>query len=80
MGILDLLAVNLFEFEQEWRFAFAKNRDLPRSRSSKYTPRQQKYLLATLMEITWPLKPPFQSEPFQLLDEIALEKAKGRKS
>jgi len=80
VGDFDLLAVNLFEFEQEWRFAFAKNKDLPRSRSSKYTPRQQKYLLATLMEITWPLKPPFQPEPFQLLDEIALEKAKRRKS
>jgi hypothetical protein len=79
VGDFDLLAVNLFEFEQEWRFAFAKNKDLPRSRSSKYTPQQQKYLLSTLMEITWPLKAPFQPEPFQLLDEIALEKAKKQK-
>jgi len=76
----DLLAVNLFEFEQEWRFAFAKNTDLPRSRFPKYTPQQRKYLLATLMEATWPLKPPFEAEPFRLLDEIALEKTKKRRS
>jgi len=75
----DLLAVNLFEFEQEWRFAFAKNTDLPRSRFPKYTPQQRKYLLATLMEATWPLKPPFEPEPFRLLDAIALEKTKRPK-
>lgn len=79
VGEFDLLAVNLFEFEQEWRFVFAKNKDLPRSRFSGYRPQQQKYLLATLMEVTWPLKQPFHPEPFQLLDQIALEKARGRK-
>lgn len=79
VGEFDLLAVNLFEFEQRWQFAFAKNTDLPRSRFARYTPQQQRYLLATLMEVTWPLKPPFQPEPFRLLDEIALEKARGRK-
>lgn len=41
VGEFDLLAVNLFEFEQEWRFAFAKNKELPRSRFSKYTPQQR---------------------------------------
>lgn len=76
----DLLAVNIFEFEQEWRFAFAKNKDLPRSRFAKYTAQQRKYLLATLMDVTWPLKPPFQSEPFRLLDEIASEKTPRRRS
>jgi len=74
VGEFDLLAVNLFEFDQEWRFAFAKNKDLPRSRFSKYTPQQRNYLLATLVEVTWPLNPPFRAEPFRLLDEIALEK------
>lgn len=80
VGEFDLLAVNLFEFEKQWRFAFAKNKDLPRTRASKYTPNQQKHLFATLMEITCPLKPPFHSEPFELLDEIALEKARKIKS
>ena len=30
-GKSDILAVNLFEFGQKWRFAFIHNRDLPRS-------------------------------------------------
>jgi hypothetical protein len=37
VGGFDLLAINLFEFGAEWRFAFAKNRDLPRSTFRKYT-------------------------------------------
>ncbi|MGA2768411.1 MAG: restriction endonuclease [Candidatus Bathyarchaeia archaeon] len=70
-GEFDLLAVNLFAFHEKWEFAFAKNLDLPRTAHSKYTPEQRKYLLATLMEITWPLQPPFQSDPFPLPNEIA---------
>ena len=73
----DLLAVNLFQFENKWQFAFARNQDLPRSTSNKYTPTQRKYLLATLMDMTLPLQPPFEAEPFRLLDEIAKEKKKG---
>jgi hypothetical protein len=64
------VAVNLFEFGQQWRFAFAKNSDLPRSRSQKYTAAQQQYLLATSVKVTWPLEAPFRDEPFTLLDEI----------
>lgn len=79
VGDFDLVAVNLFEFEQEWRFAFAKNADLPRSRYSKYTPEQRQYLLATLIEVSWPPKPPFYAEPYRLLDEIVLEKSRRQK-
>lgn len=70
-GEFDLLAVNLFAFRKKWDFAFAKNLDLPRTTYGKYTPQQRKHLLATLMEITWPLQNPFQSDPFPLLNEIA---------
>lgn len=77
VGGFDLLAVNLFEFGQEWKFAFAKNEDLPRSGYGGYTPKQRRYLLATLMTITWPLRPPFEAEPYRLLDEI-VEKKKRR--
>lgn len=59
------MAVNLFEFGQEWRFAFAKNSDLPRTTFSRYTPEQRKFLLATLMVITWPLDQPYRPEPFR---------------
>lgn len=75
-GEFDLLAVNLFAFEEKWRFVFAKNDDLPRSNWKGYTPKQRKYLLATLMEVTWPPKPPFYQEPFPLLDAIARERTR----
>lgn len=69
-GEFDLLAVNLFAFEEKWRFVFAKNDDLPRSMWKGYTPEQRKYLLATLVKITWPPKPPFYDDPFSLLDNF----------
>jgi hypothetical protein len=78
VGEFDLLAVNLFGFEDEWRFAFAKNSDLPRSQHRKYTAKQRQYLLATSIEISLPLKPPFASEPFRLLDEIVREGKRAR--
>lgn len=71
VGELDLLAVNIFAFENTWRFIFAKNSDLPRSNYPKYTEEQRKYLLASLVTVTWPPEPPFYAEPFRLLDEIA---------
>lgn len=74
-GEFDLLAVNLFAFEEKWRFVFAKNDDLPRSMWKGYTPEQRKYLLATLVEVTWPPKPPFYEDLFSLLDNFA----RGRK-
>jgi hypothetical protein len=73
VGQFDLLAVNLFEFGNQWRFAFAKNWDLPRSPSKKYTAEQRTFLLQTTPKITWPLQPPFRSEPFSLLDEMLSE-------
>lgn len=75
VGEFDLLAVNLFAFGEGWKFGFAKNKDLPRTTSSKYTPAEQKYLLATLMEISHPLQKPFEAEPYRLLDEIVSEKS-----
>jgi hypothetical protein len=66
----DLLAVNLFALENKWRFAFARNEDLPRSAYRGYSVEQRQHLLATLVRVTWPLQPPFEAEPFRLLDEI----------
>lgn len=76
VGEFDLLAVNLFAFENRWVFAFARNLDLPRATSPKYTLEQQKFLLATQMEITLPLQPPYEPEPFRLLDEIVQDKSR----
>ena len=69
----DLLAVNLFEFEQKWRFVFARNRDLPHSRYRGYTPEQRSYLLAALIDVSFPPEPPFIEDPFSLLDDIVRE-------
>lgn len=74
VGEFDLLAVNLFDFLGSWQFAFARNQDLPRSRYRRYKEEQRQYLLATLIEIHWPLSPPFREEPFSLLDEIVRKK------
>lgn len=78
VGGFDLVAVNLFSFRHKWEFAFALNRDLPRTESAKYTPAQRKYLLATLMKISLPLEPPFVSDPFILLDQLIAEQKTQR--
>ncbi len=80
VGEFDLLAINLFEFGQQWKFAFVRNNDLPRSRYKKYTDYQRQFLLQTTPPITWPLQPPFRDEPFSLLDEIVeSKKAPGKR-
>jgi len=75
VGEFDLLAVSLFQFGDQWRFAFAKNSALPRSQYRSYDPvKVQPYLLKSNMKITWPLSLPYRGEPLALLDEIAGEK------
>lgn len=72
----DLLAVNLFEFGNEWRFAFAKNEDLPRTPYSGYDEEVRKYLLKGTMEIQLPIREDslFEEEPWNLLDETVGER------
>ena len=69
-GEFDILAVNVFAFEEKWRFVFAKNSVLPTSSYRKYTPYQRQHLLATLVTVSWPPRPPFSDEPFTLMNEI----------
>jgi len=70
----DVLAVCLFAFGNKWQFAFARNRDLPRTTWRGYTPAQQKYLLKSAMKISWPLRPPYVSDLFGLLDGLVAER------
>lgn len=77
VGEFDLLAVGLFQFGSKWRFAFARNEDLPRTRACRYKESEKQYLLAGTMDISWPLKPPFRDEPFTLLDEIVAAKRRS---
>ena len=69
-GEFDVLAVNVFAFEDTWRFVFVKNSDLPTSNYRKYTEYQRRHLLAALVEVHWPPKIPFCEEPFTLMNEI----------
>lgn len=80
VGEFDLVAANLFAFENKWKFAFAKTSDLPRSTYKKYTPDQRKYLISSLIPVTLPTEPPFYGNPFSLLDELIEERtAKTKK-
>ena len=73
-GDFDLLAVNCFAFGETWRFAFVKNVDLPASNFRGYSELQKRQLIASLVLVTWPPKPPFTDNPFKLLDELIAKK------
>ena len=77
VGEFDILAVSLFAFEDTWKFAFAKNSDLPHptSRSRNVAPEDREYLIKTLIDISWPLQPPFTEDIYSLLDEIVASKS-----
>lgn len=75
-GQFDILAVNCFAFENKWNFAFALNRDLPKSTFKKYTQAQRDQLISSLVPVTWPPEPPFVSDPFSLVERLYLERSK----
>lgn len=70
VGEFDIIAVNLFSFEEKWRFAFALNEDLPRSSFQKYPVSVRRQLLATLMPVTFPLHPPYIESPMPLFERL----------
>lgn len=69
-GEFDVLAVNCYAFGNEWKFVFARNCDLPYSSYSKYTEEAKQALIASLIPITWPPKPPFYADLKSLLDSM----------
>ena len=73
-GEFDILAVNCFSFGDEWRFAFAKNEDLPRTTFKKYSKKHRAHLLASTIPISWPPQPPFYTNPFDLMDSLLEER------
>lgn len=77
VGEFDVLAAGLFGFRGNWEFGFALNEDLPRSTHGDYTEEQRKQLIASLIDVTWPLEKPFVSDPFELLDMIHERRKKG---
>jgi hypothetical protein len=73
VGEFDIVAVNMFAMFDEWRFAYAANRELPRTLSPKYTPEQRKELLATSVDITAELAAPFTWDLGALVARLADE-------
>lgn len=69
-GEFDILAVNCHAFEGKWRFVFARNRDLPSSSYRLYSEEQKKFLIASLIPVSWPPEPPFYANLRDLLDEM----------
>lgn len=77
-GQFDILAVNCFAFENDWHFAFALNRDLPKSTFKKYTQAQRDQLIASLVPVSWPPEPPFVADPFPLVELLYQERMKSK--
>ncbi len=69
-GDFDVLAVNCFAFKNEWRWLFCKNADLPCSRYRRYTPEQQQQLIASLVAVSSPPRPPFTENIFDVLEDL----------
>lgn len=69
-GEFDVLAINCYAFENEWRFVFARNSDLPFSTYKKYSEEARNALIASLIPVTYPPKPPFYSDLRILLNEM----------
>ena len=74
VGEFDVLAVNCFAFEQEWKFVFARNSDLPRSTYSRYSSRVRDQLIASLVPVSWPPEPPFTDDLREVLNQLLLER------
>jgi len=70
VGEFDMLAAGLFHFGNEWRFSFARNGDLPRTSSGKYSAQQCQFLIKSMVAVSWPPVPPLYEDPFAILDSI----------
>jgi transcriptional regulator with XRE-family HTH domain len=72
-GEFDILAVNCFGFGGEWKFLFTKNTDLPSSTFKGYEESDRKELIASLISVSLPVKPPFFESLKDLLDSMIEE-------
>ncbi|MBR6051485.1 MAG: restriction endonuclease [Clostridia bacterium] len=75
VGEFDIVAVSCYAFGNTWKFAFAKNKDLPHpnERARNVPAEDRGYLIKSLIDITWPLESPFTEDVYKLLDEIVEE-------
>jgi len=67
IGEFDVIAAGIYSFRDKWEFGFALNEELPRS--SRYGENSSQ-LIASLVSITYPLKKPFEQDPFIVFDHL----------
>ncbi len=72
-GEFDILAINCYAFEKEWKFVFARNKDLPHSKYKKYSDEERKNLIASLVPVSIPPELPFYDDLKKLLDEMVAD-------
>jgi hypothetical protein len=70
---VDVMAINLYRIEDEWRFAFIRLTDLPRSEGN-YPDELREQLSKSLPKLTIPLEEPFTDDLYALMDEILEER------
>jgi len=70
---VDIMAVNLYRIEDEWRFAFIRLTDLPRSQGN-YPDGLKQQLSKSMPKITVPLEDPFTDDLDALMDDILEER------
>jgi hypothetical protein len=66
-GEFDVIAAGVFSFKNKWEFGFALNSDLP---SSDRYGENSSQLIASLVNIEYPFKKPFESDPFRIFDRV----------
>ena len=67
VGEFDVIAAGIFSFRNKWEFGFALNEELPRS--TQYG-ENSSHLIASLVQITYPLEKPFVSDPFEVFEQV----------
>ncbi|MGL4250672.1 MAG: hypothetical protein ACRCR1_08570 [Aeromonas sp.] len=72
VGEFDIIAAGIYSFRNKWEFAFALNEDLPRS--DQYG-ENSSHLIASLVNITYPLQEPFVSDPKEILEKVRNKKS-----
>lgn len=66
-GEFMVLATPLHAFTRRWDFAFRLNSTLEHTTSTKYAAEDRRYLLKTMVPISWPLREPWTPGLFELL-------------
>lgn len=67
VGEFDVIAAGIFSFRNKWEYGFALNDDLPRS---NVYGSNSSHLIASLVNITYPLQPPFLSDPIKVFEKV----------